>query len=186
MPEQAKSNLCLCFLASKRKGLWEEPMASWSCPTRISCNVEWRQTLGSARRSRRGEMPSTVKSLYLGPNSDLSRFDFVFRDCKSTVAELRVEKFLGEKQKHQNKDTCKRLVESTGIYVQYGCGMSCPDTWVNFDASPRLRLQRLPVLGSMFRWGPVVFPRIVRYGDIVKGLPVLAGSAAGVHASHSP
>jgi hypothetical protein len=36
----------------------------------------------------------------------------------------------------------------------------------------------------MFRWGPVVFPRDVRYGDIVKGLPVLAGSAAGVYASH--
>jgi predicted SAM-dependent methyltransferase len=36
----------------------------------------------------------------------------------------------------------------------------------------------------MFRLGPVVFPPNVRYGDIVKGLPVHAGSAAGVYASH--
>jgi hypothetical protein len=77
-----------------------------------------------------------------------------------------------------------RLLESAGIYVQYGCGMSCPGEWVNFDASPRLRLQGVPILGSMFRRGPVVFPENVRYGDIVKGLPVLARSAAGVYASH--
>jgi predicted SAM-dependent methyltransferase len=62
--------------------------------------------------------------------------------------------------------------------------MSCPDGWVNFDASPRLWLQRLPVLGRMFRRGQVVFPRNVHYGDIVKGLPAAAGSAAGVYASH--
>jgi hypothetical protein len=55
---------------------------------------------------------------------------------------------------------------------------------LNFDASPRLRLQRLPVFGRMFWLGPVVFPPRVRYGDIVKGLPVPAGSVAGAYASH--
>jgi hypothetical protein len=75
-------------------------------------------------------------------------------------------------------------MESKSAYIQYGCGLSCPEGWLNFDASPRLRLQRLPISGPMFRFGPVVFPPNVRYGDIVKGLPVLANSAAGVYASH--
>ena len=71
-----------------------------------------------------------------------------------------------------------------GLYIQYGCGTSCPNGWVNFDVSPTLRLQRLPLLGPLFRRGPVVFPAGVRYGDIVKGLPVADNSADGVYASH--
>jgi SAM-dependent methyltransferase len=70
-----------------------------------------------------------------------------------------------------------------GIYIQYGCGLSCPDGWINFDASPTLRLQHLPVLGRFFRRG-TVFPAQARYGDIVKGLPVPDNSADGVYASH--
>jgi Methyltransferase domain len=75
-------------------------------------------------------------------------------------------------------------MESLGNYVQYGCGVSCPHLWVNFDASPRLWLQRLPIVGLAFQRGPVVFPKNVRYGNIVKGLPVSDGSADGVFASH--
>jgi SAM-dependent methyltransferase len=71
-----------------------------------------------------------------------------------------------------------------GVYVQYGCGTSCPDGWINFDASPYLRLQHVPVLGRMFRRAPIVFPDRVRYGDIVNGLPVADNSADGVYASH--
>jgi SAM-dependent methyltransferase len=70
-----------------------------------------------------------------------------------------------------------------GLYVQYGCGRSCPDGWINFDASPTVRLQQLPGLGRFFRRG-IVFPINVRYGDIVKGLPVPDNSADGVYASH--
>ena len=70
------------------------------------------------------------------------------------------------------------------VYVQYGCGLSCPDGWTNFDASPTLRAQRLPLIGKLLRRGPVVFPDGVRYGDVVKGLPVADGSADGVYASH--
>jgi SAM-dependent methyltransferase len=71
-----------------------------------------------------------------------------------------------------------------GIYVQYGCGTSCPQGWINFDVSPTLRLQRLPLIGSLFRRGPVVFPRGVRYGDIVRGLPIADGSVDAIYASH--
>lgn len=71
-----------------------------------------------------------------------------------------------------------------GTYVQYGCGLSCPDGWINFDASPTLRLQRLPLIGKLFRRNATVFPEKVRYGDILKGLPIADGSADLVYASH--
>ena len=71
-----------------------------------------------------------------------------------------------------------------GVYVQYGCGNSCPQDWVNFDASPTLRLQRLPLVGALFRRGSTVFPAGVRYGDIVKGLSLADDSVDGIYASH--
>ena len=76
------------------------------------------------------------------------------------------------------------LHEPRGLYVQYGCGLSCPPGWVNFDISPTLRLQRLPLIGRLFKRGQLVFPNEVRLGDIVKGLPVADGSADGAYASH--
>lgn len=72
-------------------------------------------------------------------------------------------------------------------YVQYGCGLSAPQGWLNFDASPTLRVQRLPLigrLGPVGRLGGPVFPPAVHYGDIVKGLPMAAGSCRAVYSSH--
>ena len=71
-----------------------------------------------------------------------------------------------------------------GTYVQYGSGLSCPSNWINFDVSPTLRLQRLPLIGPIFKRGATVFPNDVRFGDIVEGLPLPDGSADGVYASH--
>lgn len=72
-----------------------------------------------------------------------------------------------------------------GLYIQYGCGLSCPDGWLNFDGSPTLRVERLPLFGgAMRRAGKAVFPGNVLYGDIVKGLPVKKGVASGVYSSH--
>lgn len=69
--------------------------------------------------------------------------------------------------------------------VQFGCGLSCPDGWINYDSSPRLRLQRLPVVGRFMPAGPFgQFPSAVRYGDIVKGLPVRNGSVRLLYCSH--
>ena len=74
--------------------------------------------------------------------------------------------------------------EVDGLFVQYGCGLSAPDGWVNFDASPTLRLQKIPVFGRLATQGKVVFPSAVRYGDIVKGLPIKDNRCDGVYASH--
>jgi len=78
------------------------------------------------------------------------------------------------------------MAKPVGIYIQFGCGpgTACPREWINFDVSPTLRLQRLPVVGKFFRRGATIFPEGVCIGDIVKGLPVPSGSARGVYASH--
>jgi SAM-dependent methyltransferase len=69
-------------------------------------------------------------------------------------------------------------------YVQYGCGFSAPNEWVNYDASPTLRFEKIPVIGKMFTRNSQRFPENVRYGDIVTGLPEKANSCDGVFCSH--
>ncbi|HOZ80589.1 MAG TPA: methyltransferase domain-containing protein, partial [Ferruginibacter sp.] len=72
------------------------------------------------------------------------------------------------------------------LYVQYGCGLSAPKDWINFDVSPTLRLQKMPVIGNWLKnRSAVVFPANVLYGDIVKGLPVGDNSCDGVYCSHT-
>ena len=71
------------------------------------------------------------------------------------------------------------------LNVQYGCGLSCPDRWQNFDSSPRLRLERLPGFAGIIRaFGRALFPTGARYGDIVKGLPIADGSVDALYCSH--
>lgn len=69
-------------------------------------------------------------------------------------------------------------------YVQYGCGFSAPDEWVNYDASPTLKFERLPFLGKIYTRNSQRFPTNVKYGDIVKGLPEMINSCDGVYCSH--
>lgn len=73
-------------------------------------------------------------------------------------------------------------------YVQYGCGFSVADGWLNFDSSPTLRIERLPVIGptlsTLIVRNGKQFPKEVVYGNIVKGLPLPDGSAAACYASH--
>lgn len=70
-------------------------------------------------------------------------------------------------------------------YVQYGCGLCAPSGWDNFDASPRLRFERLPGVGAIAALaGRRLFPANVAFGDIRYGLPVANGSVDGIYASH--
>jgi hypothetical protein len=69
-------------------------------------------------------------------------------------------------------------------YVQYGCGWSAPATWLNFDCSPTLRFERLPMVGRLYTKNTKRFPQNVRYGDIVRGLPISPASCKGIYCSH--
>jgi hypothetical protein len=73
---------------------------------------------------------------------------------------------------------------NNGQYVQYGCGWSAPIEWRNFDSSPTLRFERLPLIGNLYTKNESRFPKNVEYGDIVKGLPVSPESCKGVYCSH--
>ena len=69
-------------------------------------------------------------------------------------------------------------------YVQYGCGFNAPIEWRNFDVSPTLRFERLPVIGRLYVKNTSRFPNNVEYGDIVKGLPIQENSCRSVYCSH--
>jgi hypothetical protein len=70
------------------------------------------------------------------------------------------------------------------LYVQYGCGLSCPEGWLNYDSSPSVFLERLPAIGQWIKINQTRFPPGVRYGDILHGLPVANGAVNGIFASH--
>ena len=75
---------------------------------------------------------------------------------------------------------------SKKIYVQFGCGFSAPDKWINFDYSPAILIQRIPVLGNFLKLIlKVTYPKNVRYGNIVKGLPIEKSSCQAVFSSHT-
>jgi predicted SAM-dependent methyltransferase len=76
----------------------------------------------------------------------------------------------------KNQSTC---------YVQYGAGNQSVAGWLNFDASPTLRIQKIPLIGRMLRSKlNCIFDEGVQYGDIVKGLPIARDSVDGVFCSH--
>ncbi len=71
------------------------------------------------------------------------------------------------------------------LYMQYGCGHSAPKNWLNFDASPTLRIQKITSISKIFKSKlNTIFPENVRYGDIVKGLPLDSDSCDGIYCSH--
>jgi SAM-dependent methyltransferase len=70
------------------------------------------------------------------------------------------------------------------IYVQYGCGFTAPREWINYDASPTLKFERLPLVGKLYTRNKQRFPENVKFGDIVKGLPERPDSCDGVYCSH--
>ena len=69
------------------------------------------------------------------------------------------------------------------LNVQYGCGLSAPDGWKNFDSSPTLRLQKLPLIGRFIK--KVEFSPRILYGDILKRLPGISlQSCDAIYCSH--
>lgn len=73
------------------------------------------------------------------------------------------------------------------IRVHYGCGDKIGASWSNFDASPMIRIERLPLIGTTLKklaGGGTPFPQQVRYGNIIDGPLVPEGTAHCVFASH--
>ncbi|WP_187770646.1 class I SAM-dependent methyltransferase [Cognatilysobacter lacus] len=69
--------------------------------------------------------------------------------------------------------------------LQIGAGLDGPASWMNVDASPTVRLQRLPALGPLFeRWLSPRFSRRIVYGDVVRGLALANESADVAYSSH--
>jgi hypothetical protein len=69
-------------------------------------------------------------------------------------------------------------------YIQYGCGFTAPLEWINYDASPTLRFERVPIIGKLYTRNKQRFPENVKFGDIVKGLPEAPVSCDGIFCSH--
>lgn len=70
-------------------------------------------------------------------------------------------------------------------HVQYGCGLSAPIEWINFDTSPTLRIQKIPIIRFLMRNRlNATFPKTVKYGNIVKGLPISENFCEGIFCSH--
>ena len=90
--------------------------------------------------------------------------------------------------RHSVEDLAKSTeVSSEAVYVQYGCGFAAGAGWHNFDRSPTMRIERLPIIGAALgrlSGNRQQFPDDVRYGDICKGLPIADGTVKGVYASH--
>lgn len=72
----------------------------------------------------------------------------------------------------------------TGKYINIGCGFSVGDSWENYDKSPTLRIERIPLLGRIYTKNDRRFPSNVRYGDIVKKPLCHANEADAVFCSH--
>src|SRR5207249_3157166 len=81
----------------------------------------------------------------------------------------------------------KQITKKMGkLYVQYGCGLAAPKEWVNFDVSPTLLLQKIPGASTLLKKSlRTTFPENVRYGNIIKGLPISDNSCDGVYCSHT-
>jgi hypothetical protein len=59
-----------------------------------------------------------------------------------------------------------------GICLHIGCGLHAASGWENIDASPSLRISKIPIVGRFVlsvSHGPN-WPKTVKYGDVVKGI----------------
>lgn len=71
-----------------------------------------------------------------------------------------------------------------GRRFNIGCGFSTGAGWENFDASPTLRFERIPLVGRLYTKNVRRFPEEARYGDIVAGPLCAPGEAIAVYCSH--
>lgn len=71
-------------------------------------------------------------------------------------------------------------------YINIGCGLCAPESWDNYDASPTLQLQRIPILGWILKRSlKTRFPDNVQYGNVIHGMKgIRPGTVKAVYSSH--
>ena len=69
-------------------------------------------------------------------------------------------------------------------YMQFGCGRDGPKEWQNFDASPTLYFERIPLIGRLYTKNDTRFSETVEYGNIVSGLPIKNEACDAIYCSH--
>jgi predicted SAM-dependent methyltransferase len=69
--------------------------------------------------------------------------------------------------------------------VQFGSGPIACENWLNYDCSPTMRIQRIPLVGPIARRRmTTVFDDKVLYGDTRSGLPLADSSVSFLYCSH--
>ncbi len=77
-------------------------------------------------------------------------------------------------------------MSSKKTYINFGCGIYAPNQWENYDVSPTLQIRKIPLIGKIISklLHDIPFPEYVKVGNIVKGLPIPAGSVDVMYSSH--
>jgi hypothetical protein len=105
-----------------------------------------------------------------------------FEYCKRIIT---IQLGHADKYFKQKKDVISYKTMNQSRYIHYGSHFCAPESWENFDASPTLVFEKIPIIGSLYTKNNARFPANVKYGDITKGLPVLENSCKAVYCSHT-
>ena len=78
------------------------------------------------------------------------------------------------------------MIKNKKLFVHFGGSYAgpAPKEFLNFDSSPTLIFERIPLIGKLYKKNKEFFPPNVMYGDIVKGLPLRENSVEGIYCSH--
>jgi len=78
------------------------------------------------------------------------------------------------------------MIKNKKLLVHFGGSYSgpAPKEFLNYDSSPTLIYERIPLIGKIYKKNKEFFPLNVMYGDIVKGLPLEENSIEGIYCSH--
>jgi predicted SAM-dependent methyltransferase len=71
------------------------------------------------------------------------------------------------------------------LNINIGCGHKAATDWKNFDSSPTLLLEKIPILSKLFKINENTFPKNVLFGDITKKILCEPNAAENIYCSHT-
>jgi len=77
-------------------------------------------------------------------------------------------------------------MNKNGICLNIGCWIDVAEGWENIDASPYVKISKIPLIGSrvLSAIGAPTFPKSIKHGDLLKGLNLQPESCELIFASH--